>query len=179
MLKDEFFRDLELKLKALPAYEREQILRVYEDLFNKAAENGKDEREVAESLGYRPSPNPISFKPTLAAEAHEAPLENTPRNLFAAVALALFNLIFVLPPVLAVAIVLMLLASGSLLIIAVSVLIWFFPILPLAELPHFFLSLLLFGFGLLCAVSSAFLVKFCIVILAKYIRINVNLIRGQ
>lgn len=179
MLKEEFFRDLEHKLKALPAHEREQILKVYEDLFNKAAENGKDEREVAESLGYRPNSNHISYNPLMSNRTCEERQEFTQRTFLATVGLALFNLIFVMPPVAAISVLLLLLSVGSLLIIAASVLIWFFPILPMAELPHFFLSLLLFGFGLLCAFSSAFLIKLCVVILRKYIRINLNLIRGQ
>lgn len=179
MLKDEFFRDLEHKLKALPAYERERILQVYEDLFNKASENGKDEREVVESLGYRPKSDFAIFDSELSSARQAEPLESVQRNLLATVGLALFNLVFVMPPVLVVSILLIFLGVGSLITIAASVLIWFFPIFPMGELPHFFLSLLLCGFGLLCAVSSAFLIRLCVVLLTKYIRINVRLIRGQ
>ncbi|GIP41007.1 hypothetical protein J31TS4_42870 [Paenibacillus sp. J31TS4] len=54
MSKEEFFQDLDIKLKRLPEEERKQIRKVYEDLFQKALENGKSEHEVAQSLGYQP-----------------------------------------------------------------------------------------------------------------------------
>lgn len=180
MLKDEFFRDLQHKLKGLPAYEREQIMQVYEDLFKKAAENGKHEREVAESLGYLSSSYCfLGDRPDTPAGDQGSTQEQGVRTLLASVALGLFNLIFVLFPFLGFTLLLFLLGISSILFIGASVLIWFFPFLPMADVPHFFLSLMLFGLGMLTGLGASFLFKIYFIAVRKYIQININLIRGQ
>lgn len=57
MSKLEYFRELEYRLRGLPERERQNILAVYEELFQKAIENGKSEGEIAESLGFPRVPN--------------------------------------------------------------------------------------------------------------------------
>jgi uncharacterized membrane protein len=52
MNKTDYFRELTYRLRGLPEKERQNILSVYEELFQKAAQNGKHEDEIAESLGY-------------------------------------------------------------------------------------------------------------------------------
>jgi uncharacterized membrane protein len=46
------FQRIYYRLRGLPERERQNILSVYEELFQKAAQNGKHEDEIAESLGY-------------------------------------------------------------------------------------------------------------------------------
>lgn len=57
MSKFEYFRELEFRLRGLPERERQNILAVYEELFQKAIENGKSEADIAESLGFPRVPN--------------------------------------------------------------------------------------------------------------------------
>ncbi|NQX70088.1 DUF1700 domain-containing protein [Paenibacillus alba] len=52
MSKIDYFRELHYRLRGLPEKERQNILSVYEELFQKALENGKHEDDVAQSLGY-------------------------------------------------------------------------------------------------------------------------------
>ncbi|UJF33181.1 HAAS signaling domain-containing protein [Paenibacillus hexagrammi] len=52
MSKADYFKELNHRLRGLPEKERQNILSVYEELFQKAIENGKHEDDVAESLGY-------------------------------------------------------------------------------------------------------------------------------
>lgn len=57
MSKADYFKELNYRLRGLPEKERHNILKVYEELFQKAVENGKHENEVAQSLGYPRVPN--------------------------------------------------------------------------------------------------------------------------
>ncbi|WNR44715.1 DUF1700 domain-containing protein [Paenibacillus roseipurpureus] len=57
MSKSDYFKELNYRLRGLPEKERHNILKVYEELFQKAVENGKHEDEVAQSLGYPRVPN--------------------------------------------------------------------------------------------------------------------------
>ncbi|MBD0384146.1 HAAS signaling domain-containing protein [Paenibacillus sedimenti] len=57
MSKSDYFKELNYRLRGLPEKERQNILSVYEELFQKALENGKNEEDVAESLGYPRVPN--------------------------------------------------------------------------------------------------------------------------
>ncbi|MCD1260810.1 DUF1700 domain-containing protein [Paenibacillus athensensis] len=57
MSKADYFKELAYRLRGLPERERNNIISVYEELFQKAMENGKQEEEVARSLGYPRVPN--------------------------------------------------------------------------------------------------------------------------
>jgi uncharacterized membrane protein len=57
MSKVDYFKELNYRLRGLPEKERQNILKVYEELFQKAVENGKHEDEVSQSLGYPRVPN--------------------------------------------------------------------------------------------------------------------------
>lgn len=57
MSKADYFKELNYRLRGLPEKERHNILKVYEELFQKAVENGKHEDEISQSLGYPRVPN--------------------------------------------------------------------------------------------------------------------------
>ncbi|MFC0211084.1 hypothetical protein ACFFK0_01255 [Paenibacillus chartarius] len=57
MGKMEYFRELEYRLRGLPERERQNIIAVYEELFQKAEENGKSENDIVDSLGFPRVPN--------------------------------------------------------------------------------------------------------------------------
>ncbi|TXK80930.1 DUF1700 domain-containing protein [Paenibacillus sp. N3.4] len=64
MSKMDYFKELNHRLRGLPEKERQNILSVYEELFQKAIENGKQEDDVAQSLGYPRIPNWDASKET-------------------------------------------------------------------------------------------------------------------
>lgn len=57
MGKLEYFKELEYRLRGLPERERQNIIAVYEELFQKAEANGKSESSIIESLGFPRVPN--------------------------------------------------------------------------------------------------------------------------
>jgi uncharacterized membrane protein len=71
MSKSNYFKELNYRLRGLPEKERKNILSVYEELFQKAIENGKHEEDVAESLGYPRVPNWDSAPKETAHGQHE------------------------------------------------------------------------------------------------------------
>ncbi|KQX63811.1 MULTISPECIES: HAAS signaling domain-containing protein [unclassified Paenibacillus] len=68
MSKIDYFKELNYRLRGLPEKERQNILSVYEELFQKAIENGKQEDDVAQSLGYPRVPNWDAQKETPSTE---------------------------------------------------------------------------------------------------------------
>ncbi|MBP1965832.1 HAAS signaling domain-containing protein [Paenibacillus aceris] len=87
MSKSDYFKELHYRLRGLPEKERQNILSVYEELFQKAIENGKHEDEVAQSLGYPRVPNwdaqkdasnVISPEPTKSRPQESAPQAPSP-----------------------------------------------------------------------------------------------------
>ncbi|NOV00443.1 HAAS signaling domain-containing protein [Paenibacillus planticolens] len=86
MSKIDYFKELHYRLRGLPEKERQNILSVYEELFQKAIENGKHEDEVAQSLGYPRVPNwdaqkdvPAATNPEPAKSAAKEPAPLTPQ----------------------------------------------------------------------------------------------------
>jgi len=69
MSKSDYFKELNYRLRGLPEKERQNILTVYEELFQKAIENGKNEGDIAASLGYPRVPNWEGVKETAAEPA--------------------------------------------------------------------------------------------------------------
>jgi uncharacterized membrane protein len=57
MGKLEYFKELEYRLRGLPERERQNIIAVYEELFQKAEANGKSEQDIVDSLGFPRVPN--------------------------------------------------------------------------------------------------------------------------
>ncbi|MDR6553559.1 HAAS signaling domain-containing protein [Paenibacillus qinlingensis] len=76
MSKIDYFKELNYRLRGLPEKERQNILKVYEELFQKAVENGKHEDEVSQSLGYPRVPNWDAQKETspVKEETHKRPM---------------------------------------------------------------------------------------------------------
>ncbi|MFD0696273.1 hypothetical protein ACFQZT_19595 [Paenibacillus sp. GCM10027628] len=78
MSKSDYFKELNYRLRGLPEKERQNILSVYEELFQKALENGKNEEDVAESLGYPRVPNWDAPKET--AQTNPQPVKRPPAD---------------------------------------------------------------------------------------------------
>lgn len=78
MSKIDYFKELNYRLRGLPEKERQNILSVYEELFQKAIENGKQEDDVAQSLGYPRVPNWDAQKET--PSTGQEPTKSTPSD---------------------------------------------------------------------------------------------------
>ncbi|MDQ0902922.1 HAAS domain-containing protein [Paenibacillus sp. V4I7] len=78
MSKIDYFKELNYRLRGLPEKERQNILSVYEELFQKAIENGKQEDDVAQSLGYPRVPNWDAQKET--PTTGHVPSKSTPSD---------------------------------------------------------------------------------------------------
>lgn len=95
MTKNQFLAELERQLYKLPKQEVEDILRDYDEYFQNAQFDGKDEHEVIKSLG---SPKQLA-KELLATYYFEevqksATFSNIARAVWAAVGLGFLNIIF-------------------------------------------------------------------------------------
>ncbi|MCB0411269.1 MAG: DUF1700 domain-containing protein [Bdellovibrionales bacterium] len=107
MKKDEYLRKLNIYLSRIPHEEREEILRDQEEIFREGLRRGRTEEEIVASLG-----SPRALANNVIAESHVQRMESADnlRGVFgvmiaatvALLALAPFNLIFVLGPVIAV-----------------------------------------------------------------------------
>jgi uncharacterized membrane protein len=187
MTKASFFSDLEERLKGLPEEERKNILRVYEDLFAKAAANGKNEQEIVQSLGFTQSYEVETPAPAGKADIDDrrkpgSATENTLKALMASLALGLFNLIFVLWFFIALgAIVFSFIVTGFALVTGpVWILIgsaW--PASTAELLLLVFTAMATLGLGILISLFSLHAAKWFGFIVKKYVRLNVRLIKGE
>jgi uncharacterized membrane protein len=197
MSKADYFRELAYRLRGLPERERQNILMVYEDLFQKAMENGKHEEEVAESLGYPRIPHwegstrpPIEPKPVYQAMNHApsfpayTPPTKTQSGITAVlvtIALGFFNLVVVLGPFIGIcgAILGMFVAGCALLISPLLALVtsdW--GASSADRLLLLFAMIACFGVGILLTAVTTWFSKLFFKLTAMYIRFNVKLIKG-
>jgi uncharacterized membrane protein len=182
MNKTDYFRELTYRLRGLPEKERQNILSVYEELFQKAAQNGKHEDEIAESLGYpriptnpyqghqEPYPNPYAIKPETGFMA-----------IIASIALGFFNLTFVLGPFVAICGVIFALyvTSAACLISPIVMMIggsWTGSWTDMQFV--FFTALAVLGFGILLTSFTVWFSKLFFKLTGRYIRFNMKIIKG-
>lgn len=194
--KADYFRELAYRLRGLPERERQNILQVYEELFQKAIENGKNEEEIAESLGYPRIPNweastNVHVQPPVhsyqqvnhvqAPYAYPAKSESGIKKLVIAIALAFFNLTFILGPFFGICGAFIgLYASSFALLVSPLLLLagnnWGFESGDL--LFNIFAMLAAFGLGILLSMATIALTKLFFRLTRAYVRFNVKLIKG-
>lgn len=113
MTRDEFLRRLERALRSLPAAERQAIRADYERYFADGAAAGREEPEVAESLG---NPTRLAAELRLAHEfdswKHPGGARSHGRALRSLLALAFTQGLLCLPALLAVVLLLVILGAG-------------------------------------------------------------------
>jgi uncharacterized membrane protein len=182
MSKADYFRELTYRLRGLPERERQNILSVYEELFQKAAQNGKHENEIAESLGYpripqwdgsreqQPYPNPYEVKPETGFKA-----------IIASIALGFFNLVFILGPFIGICGIIFALyvTSAACLISPIVMMIggsWTGTWTDTQFV--FFTALAVLGFGILLTGFTVWFSKLFFKLTRLYIRFNMKIIKG-
>lgn len=107
MTKKQFLDELKWQLKKLPRQELGDILRDYDEYFQNAQSDGKQEHEIVQSLG---SPKQLA-KELLATHyidevQKSASVLNIARAVWAAVGLGFLNIIFILGPFIAIVVTL-------------------------------------------------------------------------
>jgi uncharacterized membrane protein len=203
MNKADYFRELNYRLRGLPERERQNILSVYEELFQKAAQNGKNEEDIAESLGYPRIPNwegvkdrqPLqsslnySGRPNPEPPSYTNPYPNpyAPKSesgfkaIIASIALGFFNLVFVLGPFIAICGVIVALYASSAAFLISPLLLFIGNAWTNASsdmLLLVFSMAALLGIGILLTVFTLWFSKHFFKLTWKYIRFNVKIIKG-
>ena len=181
MSKAQFFAELRERLRGLPPDERQRILLLYDQLFRDAEASGRSEEEIIESLGYHAmEPYPAPY----GAPMYPSPsrTDSSLRMLAAALALGLFNLIFVLGPFIAVTSMLACaVAAGTVLLLSP---IWGLVYVVLTGdftnlMLQVFFVLFTTGMGLLILIACSFLVRWYWKALKAYVRLNLRLMKGE
>ncbi|ETI69588.1 HAAS signaling domain-containing protein [Neobacillus vireti] len=183
MTKQQFLNELNRLLVQVPEGERKDILSDYEAHIDSAIENGKTEEEAVADLG---SPKTIAdeldvFVATdkLSGSKKET-TTNVGPNIFAFLGMLLFNLIFIIGPVVGVtgAFIGLYAAAFACLITPVAFIINLFthdtPILL-----AFFLILATFSFGYLFLLVTNFLAKWFLKLIHWYWKLNVKIVKGS
>lgn len=181
MNKKEFLEQLKRGLDKLPKMEKYDILRDYEEHFFAGLENNLTESEISESLG-NPSQiaNDILANYNIKKTNEQAHSVNVFRGTIAAISLILFNLIFVLGPVISVFAILI---AGW--VTAISLLLSFLiVIISMVVSPghyflfEFFISLGAVSLGIFTLFATNWLTKKFIYGLTLYVRKNIEIIVG-
>jgi uncharacterized membrane protein len=183
MSKTDFFQELNYRLRGLPERERQNILSVYEELFHKAAQNGKNEDDIAESLGYPRIPNWDGSREQQQpfSNPYMAKPESGFKAIIASIALGFFNLVFVLGPFVGLCGVIIALYASSAAFLITPVLMvisnsWTNVSADMQLL--IFSALAIFGFGILLAVFTVWFSKLFFKLTWLYIRFNMKIIKG-
>lgn len=99
MNKKEFMEKLDKALAGIPKDEKKEVMRDYEEHFSIGLEKGRTEEEIAKSLGDTASiAKTIKAEYTITRAKREPGIKNIFRATIAVAGLGLFNLIFVLIP---------------------------------------------------------------------------------
>jgi uncharacterized membrane protein len=199
MNKADYFSELTYRLRVLPERERQNILSVYEELFQKAVQNGKHEDEIAESLGYPRIPHwdgskdqhPMAnfYANTNPYQAHQQPYPNPYavkqetgfKAIIASIALGFFNLMFVLGPFTAICGVIFALYLTSAACLISPIVMFIVESLTGSRTDMqfvFFTALAVLGFGILLTVFTVWFSKLFFKLTGLYIRFNMKIIKG-
>lgn len=197
MSKVDYFKELAYRLRGLPERERQNILQVYEELFQKAIENGKSEDEIAESLGYPRVPNWSStasqppepaapdfrYTPPAPAPYDYAPAKQDSgvKAILISIALGFFNLTFVLGPFLAICGVFLAFYVASFVFLVSPLLMvvgseWIVGTTDFMF--NVYAALTLFGLGIMLSALTVWSSKLFFKLTGAYIRFNVKLVKG-
>lgn len=180
--REQFFIQLEEKLRSLPETERRNILGVYDDLFNQAMKSGKTEEEVIQSLGYSqlyghtPTQYPLRPKPPTTV------LDTGIKAIMASLALGMFNLIFVLGPFLGVSAALFSLCVAGFVLTTSPLWILLGSGMPKTGWSlgmELFSAMAGLGLGTLLLLGLSYVVKGYFKLVKAYFRLNLRLIKGE
>ncbi|MBA2853964.1 putative membrane protein [Methanococcus maripaludis] len=195
MNKNEYLNALSNSLSGISESEKEEILYDYNEYFENGLLEGRTEEEISKSLG---NPKDISKQIKFEKKSKNTIL----RKIIASSALLMFNVMFVLGPILWVFMCLVIVFTGSIAITSAGVIMVLEPVFQLV-IPHYFIfepflkalipqfevipaaGLFYAGVGVLTAiigVFAMFLTAYFTKLFHKgivwYLRINLDIING-
>ena len=186
--KNQFFKEFKEELKQLPKEDFDSIIEDFEEHFEIGLSKGRNEKEIAESLG---TPNTIAKHAKayfLVKRAEEkSSLINFLRAIYATIGLGFFNLIFI-PVLIGVSFLLFgfFLAAGAIVFAGIASIVSPF-IAPYIEsislgginpIAVFFLGFGITAFGLLFFIANGYIVRWFYNIIIKYLKVNIKIITG-
>lgn len=190
MNKEKFIDKLSRYLDGLPKDEIDDIIMDIEEYFEVGRERGRKEEELSISLG-----DPKKLAKQIKAQSYidkadaSKNAKDITKAVFTSIGLSFFNIIFVLPPFLVVFGLVIALFAVSIIISAAGITgmigSFFYPLY--AEYLTFYINYVvgIFAFigmgcfGILFFVGNVYLWKFIYRGIVKYLRFNLNIIRGR
>lgn len=182
MIKKQFLEELKKQLKKLPKQDQEEIIRDYDEYFQIAQLEGKQEHEVAQSLG-----TPKQLAKELIATYYieemqkSASFKNITQAVWAAVGSGFLNIVFILGPFIAIV------ATLAALWITASI----FVVTPLVVLLNaainiqlftwfeFFVALTISGVGILLLIGLYYITALFKKWTIHYLKFNVSIVKGE
>lgn len=186
----EYLRILRSRLEdTLPDAELEDILADYAEHFRIGKANGRSEEELFRSLG---SPEDVAREIRVTHLVRKAEDDKSAGNILHAVlatlGLGLFNLVFVLLPFVLFVLLLLVVFMVGILFAIFGPAAFIYAVLQMLGLPAFaiwqsplagaFLSIGLTSLGLLLVIGDYYLARFFYRIGIRYLKWNINVIRG-
>lgn len=195
MDREQFLKALEKALQGLPEAEVLEILEDYRMHFQEGTADGREEADIARTLGNPTSIGQMFRADFMVAQAERsATFRNVAGAAMAVIGLGLFNLLFVAGPLLVVFLILMatwmLIAILALVSLTVTVASVFYALFPswfvvggaspfLLALGFFFLGLGGLSLSALLAIAMAFLTRLCFRLFAGYLKFNLEFIQKR
>lgn len=190
MNKKDFINKLSAYLTGIPEEEKKDVIRDFEEHFTEGLAEGRNEGEIAESLGD-PGVLARQLKASILVSHAEKTTSaaNITRAVFATLGLGFFNLVFVLGPFIAITVVLAALFTCAIVITASGITLIFAAIFgPL--FPQYFTALfspavvIFSSVGITCSgilffVGDIYLTKWLYRLFVRYIKFNLGIITGR
>ena len=190
MNKKNFLEKLEKNLKGLPKEEIKDVLFDFEEHFTIGMQENRTEEELSSSLG-----DPKVLAKQLKAASYikiaeeSASAGNIVRAVFTSIGLSFFNLIFILPPFIAVIALIASLFACSITITAAGVTGFvssiFYPAFSnyltftVNPATGIFAFLGITALGVLFFIGNIYLSKAIYKVIVRYLKFNLNIIRGR
>ncbi|GAK13294.1 HAAS domain-containing protein [Geomicrobium sp. JCM 19039] len=180
MTKNQYISVLQQHLNDIPAHEQEEFINDYKEHFVLGIEEGRSEEEIADRLGPpEKTAKEIRAQYQLTAAEQKPTYKSVSKAVFAAVSLGLFNLIFILGPLLAlISIPIALLITAGTLVIS--------PLLLLIQegigqsyWNQGFLMIGYVGVGLLLGIGTMKLIQWMYSLILRYVKFNLRMVRSE
>ena len=190
MNKKDFISKLSLYLRGVPEEDRQDVISDFEEHFKEGLAEGRTEEEIADSLGDPKSlANQLKASILVNKAGKTTSAINITRAVLATLGLGFFNLIFILGPFIAIALIPVVLFVSAIAITASGITVFFASIFgPL--FPNYFTTLVnpavaIFGsigitcFGILFFTGCIYLSKILYRLFVRYIKFNLRIITGK
>jgi len=183
MNRKEFMKKLDNALTGIPKAEKKEAMRDYEEHFNIGLEKGRTEEEIAKSLG-----DPASIAKSIKAEysitraKREPSIKNIFRATIAVAGLGIFNLIFVLIPLIIAVVLLFAAYIVAVVFIAVPFLMLVYPAsvtILSGDTPIWIVGIGLHIIGDILLVVLIYVTKGFYKLIIAYLQMNIKIIKGE